>query len=238
MTTPITPTLTLPSEAVTGELSLTGTGQRGSTVEILVDGEVVGRTRVDSAGTWALTIEVAEPGQHQLSARMVDADDQVVAVSEPVSLSLTAAATQTEILISAAPAAGDTLAGDELTFGGTGEPGAQVEIVIDGEVVGSTQIGSAGTWEITIEAEQTGQATLSVQALYASGEAVTVLEPILVDLPGPDTDTGEASEALPVTGAVPIDFSWVFLAGGSGLLTAGLFLRWKKLTPRVGKSGS
>jgi len=84
------PTLDLPSDELTvGEVTLTGTGERGSEVEVVVDGKPVGTTTVDSAGKWTLSIELPDPGDYKVNVQSVDTSGEVVAASEEIQLTVT-----------------------------------------------------------------------------------------------------------------------------------------------------
>lgn len=136
---------TLPAAATeTGSniLSLTGNGTPGATVEILIDGQVVGTALVGGDGTWSFTTELAEPGDHTIGVRTAEATSTVTVTP--------------------------TLVGGVLLLTGNGDPGSEVQILIDGEVAGSTQVGSDGTWSFTSTLTEPGDHTINVQSV---GEA-------------------------------------------------------------------
>ena len=72
-----------------GEVTLTGTGEPGSEVEVVVDGKPVGTATVDSEGKWSLPTELTEPGDYEISVQSVDANGQVLAASEATELTVT-----------------------------------------------------------------------------------------------------------------------------------------------------
>ncbi|MFN8456604.1 MAG: Ig-like domain-containing protein [Anaerolineae bacterium] len=43
------------------------------------------------------------------------------------------------------------LAPGEITLTGTGTPGSQVAVVVDGKVVGTATVGADGTWNLPIQ---------------------------------------------------------------------------------------
>ena len=47
---------------------------------------------------------------------------------------------------------GDLTSG-EVTLSGTGTPGSDVEVVVDGEVIGTAKVGDDGTWSLTTDLE-------------------------------------------------------------------------------------
>ena len=54
-------------------------------------GKVVGVAQVGSDGTWSLTAELDEPGEHEIVLQALDASGEVVVASEPASLTVAAA---------------------------------------------------------------------------------------------------------------------------------------------------
>jgi hypothetical protein len=176
----VVPTLDSPvagDELPTGELTLSGMGEPGSEVQIVVDGEVIGVAPVGSDGKWSYVIRIEEPGEHEVVVQALDADEEVVAVSEPVSL-IVAAGVVTPTLDPSFE--GAELPAGELTLSGTGVPGSEVQIVVDGEVLGVAPVGSDGKWSYVIRIEEPGEHEVLVQALDADGEVVTVSEPVSV----------------------------------------------------------
>jgi nucleoid-associated protein YgaU len=65
---PPTPTLTQPQVDAQGTITLTGTAEAGTIIEIVEDGAVVGTALVADDGTWSFSYQAAA-GAHQLAAR-------------------------------------------------------------------------------------------------------------------------------------------------------------------------
>jgi hypothetical protein len=166
------PSVDMPGQAITaGEsISLSGSGQPGSAVEVLVNRQVIGQAIVDSSGRWALDAALAEAGQLVVSVQAVDAAGAVLAQSaetdltvvEPKPAVVAPAATaagqaitpvEPEVLTIVFPKDGvDVLVG-ELTLTGSGEPGRNVEILNDGDVFGAATAVDTGEWRFTFEPE-------------------------------------------------------------------------------------
>ncbi|MFN8456601.1 MAG: Ig-like domain-containing protein [Anaerolineae bacterium] len=111
------------------ENHLTGTGEPGRCeVAIVVNGKVVGQVAVGKDGKWSYEADLPKAGDYEVSVQTIGAEGKVSAASEAVTLNLAKAI---------APPALDKPKG-ELTAGkveltGTGEPGSQVIILIDGK---------------------------------------------------------------------------------------------------------
>ena len=153
------PALTLPEKAnADGKFSLKGTGTPGSKVELWADGKLLGSTTVGADGTWSLDADLPA-GKHTLTARAVDASGKVLAESAPLSWE-----------VPQIPAVAPTLtlpakveAGQPVKLSGTGAPGAEIEIVEDGKVIGKAVVAADGTWSYSYT-PAAGEHTLLVRA--------------------------------------------------------------------------
>jgi hypothetical protein len=166
------PTLDLPGGDLTGgPITLTGTGEPGSEVEIVIDGQVVGKTTVGSDGTWSFEGELASrPEAYRISVRAVDAAGKVLAASEPAALMVAVPPTLDR-------PSGELTAGP-VTLTGGGEPGSQVEVVVDGRVIGKASVGDDGTWSFATEVSQAGSYEVSVQSVDAEGKVLAASKPV------------------------------------------------------------
>jgi len=72
--TPAIPVLAEPQVDAQGTVTLTGTAEPGTTIEIVGDGSVVGTALVNNDGTWDFAY-AADAGSHQLAARSQAAPD-------------------------------------------------------------------------------------------------------------------------------------------------------------------
>lgn len=150
----VMPAFTLPTADADNPFPLSGTGQPGGAVDILVDGEVVGTAVIGDDGAWSFDYELG-PGEHEISLQTVDGSGNLVAV-EPFMF------TMQEMAMAAAPsitspASGDALASGAIAFSGEGEPGSEVEIVDNGVVVGTAVVGDDGLWSFDYNLEESGE---------------------------------------------------------------------------------
>ncbi len=147
------PAINPPELDTEGGLSLSGTGEPGATVELWAGDTLLGETAVGADGTWSWS-GTLEPGEYQLVARTVDDAGEILNESEAVEVSVEGAA---EGAAEAAPPVLDEPqvgATGTITLTGTAEPGTTVEILEDGEVVGTAQVGEDGTWSLAFQSAE------------------------------------------------------------------------------------
>jgi hypothetical protein len=104
-----------------------------------------------------------------------------VAEGEPISVSLSAPAVGLTAPSFNLPA-GAALKVGPLALTGSGVPGSVVQVVVDGQVIGMTQVGDDGSWSLKVSIMDPGRHELSVQSLDASGTVVAQAEPVSVSL--------------------------------------------------------
>ncbi|MFE6645629.1 Ig-like domain-containing protein [Nocardioides sp. NPDC057772] len=133
-TAPDAPVITSPEpDSVTDDNTPTvaGTGEPGVEVEVFIDAVPVGTTTVDPAGNWSLdlTTPLADGG-HTATATQTDQAGNVSPASDPVPFTVDTQAPAAPVITS--PADGSTTGDNTPTITGTGEPGATVEVTVDG----------------------------------------------------------------------------------------------------------
>jgi hypothetical protein len=171
----VVPSLVVPGGSLAaGPVTLSGRGEPGSTVEVLVDGQPVGTATVGADGSWTLETVLAE-GERQISVRSADAP---TSASEPVAVTIGAAAgAEAPALPLALDPLPAGLAAGPVTLSGSGEPGSTVEVLVDGQPVGTATVGADGSWTLeTVLAEGERQISLrTAGASEAAGEPVSVV---------------------------------------------------------------
>ena len=215
--------------------SWSGTGAPGSEVVIMLNGEEIGRTTVDDDGTWSFDGDLAglDAGDYELTSQMLNSDGAVadeMTASSPLSIAAASNPLTT----------GDvTLADDGASFSwsGTGAPGAEVVIMLNGEEIGRTTVGDDGTWAFDgdLAGLDAGDYELTAQMLDSDGavaDEMTASSPLIVGsatasasagatgqvqvlLPNgdPDTDTiGTAPTGAPAVSLI-LDSSWSMTFG-------------------------
>jgi hypothetical protein len=172
------PSVSSPEFDDTGGFSISGTGEPGSTLELWVGGTELGSVVVGDDGTWSYSGEL-DPGTYVLVARTVDGTGEVVNESDRISFEVAAP------VVAQAPTVGEPVisASGTVTVSGTGEPGAMIEIVEDGAVIGTVEVASDGTWDFVYTAAE-GEHTLAIQNQgEAEGVGASVTIEVLAQAP-------------------------------------------------------
>ncbi|MCS6839283.1 MAG: LPXTG cell wall anchor domain-containing protein [Roseiflexus sp.] len=192
------PTLNLPNRVPPGSVTFSGEGAPGSTVEVLVDGQPIGRTTVGADGRWSLTGSVVA-GERQVIARVIDASGAPGAAAPAIRLMVIAPPLITSLRDGAQVTAG------RLTLSGTGQPGSQIEIRDGDRVLGIATVGADGSWSFASDASP---GTLQLSARLV-GDPASASAPLRVTV----NSAAAAPPAQPGgTGAQP---------GGTGVQPGG-----------------
>lgn len=189
-----------------GDVAFSGVGTPGSTIELVANGEMIGTAVVTPDGTWTIPANLAA-GDYDFNLRMLAADGTLLAESEGRSTTVAAAAPDFVPPTFDLPAA--DLAGGDVTLTGTGTPGTEVEIVVNGEVVGTAVVTDDGTWEFPTSLPA-GEYELALRTVDDAGTAVET-DPFAFSLAAaaptpaePAEATGSSSAAA--SAALPTDF--------------------------------
>ncbi|MGO1850358.1 zinc-dependent metalloprotease family protein [Microbacterium sp.] len=169
---------------VTGgsDVEVTGTATAGAEISLTVDGEVVATATADDSGAWTATVTANDYGDTAVEAsQSVDGIDVPETASVTVTAPVEAPAIQN-------PADGSTTDDTSPTVTGTGIPGAEVTLVVDGVEYTAT-VDADGNWEVTTDVladgEYTATATQTINGV-TSDESVAVA--FTVEAPDDGTD--------------------------------------------------
>ena len=165
-----------------GAVSLSGTAEPGSTVELWAGEIKLAVVPVDAAGSWSYAGQL-DPGDYRIVARTVSVEGKVLNESE-------AAAVSVAVTSVAAVTVGEPQvdASGEVTVSGSGEPGSTLEILDNGVVVASAVVGEDGAWTVHYAASA-GEHALAVQVQGQAGEGSAVAQ---VAVAGPATAGGQS----------------------------------------------
>ena len=128
--------------------TVSGTGEPGATVSVVVDGATVGTTTVDGAGNWTYTLATAlSEGAHSVRATQTDGAGNTSVVSNTNTFTVDTVAPGAPVVVT--PANGSNTSDSTPTVSGTGEPGATVQVTVDGTVVATVTANGSGNWSWT-----------------------------------------------------------------------------------------
>ncbi|QIN79367.1 hypothetical protein GBA65_13555 [Rubrobacter marinus] len=157
--------------------TFTGSSESRSTVELLVDGNVVGSGST-VGGKYSIETSAIGVGVHNVTARAKDAANNVSAPSGALSMEVL------DVVPPAAPsldlvAASDTGSSNAdnrtndatPTFAGRTEAGASVRILVDGVLRGTGTANASGNYSITTSALANGARSVVAEARDAAGNA-------------------------------------------------------------------
>lgn len=143
-TTP--PTIEAPSGSLNaGTVSLNGTGTPGQELQVTAGDQVLGTTTVGDDGQWTLPVELVA-GTYLVIAQPVNGGTS----SQPLDLEI-AESTTTQPPTITAPSSPLSAGANELR--GTGTPGQQLEILANGQSLGTVTVGADGTWVLPVTLE-------------------------------------------------------------------------------------
>jgi hypothetical protein len=160
------PELVLVSRTDDG-IQLAGTAAAGEDIEILVAGEGADLISADTDGLWQTAVDLT-PGTYVISVRRTVTEDGTTARVSAAQIEI-----DDEGNVNAVPAL--DLTGIErtgATLTGSGEPGAEIEILVDGELIGTATVDDAGNWVYEGDLPETGD-TVTIRYSSISGELTT-----------------------------------------------------------------
>ncbi|OIQ26119.1 MAG: hypothetical protein BM562_16765 [Alphaproteobacteria bacterium MedPE-SWcel] len=190
-------------------VTISGTGEAGSDVEVTI-GTVVVTTTVGDDGTWSVNIptdDLPDDGVYETTVTVVAPDGTVYEDLDGPTIDIDSEP-PTVIITEGTQSVGDIVDGDEQSSGtiisGTGEPGATVTLEISGATQ-TTTVAEDGTWSVTFTSEE-----------IATGEYETGITVTTTDAHGNSTTTTDILEVDTET-TVSIDTG---LSGGDDIVTA------------------
>src|SRR5918997_5336042 len=222
-TPPDAPVITSPADgAVTGDNTptITGTAEPGSTVTVTDEtGAVIGTAVADAAGNWSVDSTALADGDHTITAVATDAAGDTSPAPAPVTFTVDTVAPAAPVI--ASPADGSTIADDTPTVSGTGEPGATVEVTIDGTVIGTTTVAADGTWTVpTTTPLADGPHTVTATQTDAAGNtSPAASNTFTVDATAPDPPVITAPADGSVTGDTTPTVTGTAEPGSTGVVT-------------------
>jgi cysteine-rich repeat protein len=202
--------------------SISGTTRPGASVTVVIniDGTAVtiGTVVADTDGNWLVGVtQTLLDGPYVVTATATDLEGNMAADSASFTVD-----TATEVTI------GDV---DPTTgvITGTGEPGAEVVITVDGVEVGTVTVGVDGTWSFDGDVLGAGSHTVTATATDPAGNTATDTTTVTVASPDggmlPDGGVGGLSGGALCATHAPVGASW---PAAGGLLLVGLALATRR----------
>ncbi|MEG9610938.1 BapA/Bap/LapF family large adhesin [Citrobacter portucalensis] len=160
--------------------TLNGKGEIGAIITIRDNGAEIGTTQVDESGNWSFTPDAPlGQGQHIFTVVATDQAGNTGGVSSSFTIELDSIAPSIPVISSVqdntAPTTGPISNGQisnesRPALSGTGEIGATITVLSDGQAIGTTIVGAGGSWSFTPSAALgNGQHTLTVTATDSAG---------------------------------------------------------------------
>ena len=145
-------------------LVIGGTASAGETVDVFIDGGLIGSTTADAAGTWRFDHSGTPLGEGSFA---ITAAIGGTVVSDPFAVTIDQ--TPPEIAVTAVRddtgAAGDGVTSDDtLVIDGTATASSAVEVFIDGISIGTTVADASGVWSLDHSATPLGEGAFAVTA--------------------------------------------------------------------------
>lgn len=180
-----------------GETVLRGTAEANLPVDVLVDGQLLGQVTAGPDGRWELPVDLAI-GPHEVVAQTLFPNGELMVASAPATIVV-----PNPLAFAPLDDGGlefDPLTGDYILHG-TAVPGDNVQILVDGQVLGTTEADEAGNWTL-VTPIPVGEHTVQLQTVDDDGNVLTQLEPFnySVGAPPPNLDMPGLALPDPVTG--------------------------------------
>src|SRR6185295_2237607 len=210
-------------------LSFSGSAEAGAQVRLFVDG-VAGSATIAAGGTWTLSAAGLGAGLHNFSVRATDAAGNVGPLSASLAVTIDLSAPAAPSTPDLDPASDTGVSNSDnitslttLSFSGTAEAGATVQLFIDA-VPGATTTAAGGTWTLVAAGLASGVHAVTARATDPAGnlgplspalsvtvDATAPAAPSVPDL-DPASDSG-ASNSDNVTSLTTLSFSGSAEAG-------------------------
>ena len=224
-TAPALPTIDLAAASDSGQsdsddltaataLTLSGTAEAGTTVEVFDGAASLGTTVADGGGAWSLLAGSLAEGSHTLTARATDTAGNTSPASAGLAIEIDTSAPDAPIILGITEDSGssdsDGMTNDtDLVVSGTAEAGSTVELFDGVTSLGSTQADGAGIWSLQTGVLAEGSHRLTATASDAAGNTGPASA-------GFDVEIDTTVPVAPVIVSVTDGIAGASLAGFSG----------------------
>ncbi len=221
----------------TGLFTLVGTAPSQSLIEVLVNGEPAGNAVADEQGNWKVDL-IADGGPLSVQIRVTDPTG-LVTITDPVTIEDPSAAPGIELpgLVLPSTDTGElqlTVPSGAFTWSGTGLPNTVVDIIINGQSLGTVPVNDQGNWTLDVDLPGGAYTVRLVTVDPTTGEQLggTQTVPfVVVDLARPTVDipdTGWAGGPNEIGGTAAPGATLTIFVNGNPVtdVTAGPDGRW------------
>ncbi|MGT2437718.1 Ig-like domain-containing protein [Bradyrhizobium betae] len=188
---PLAPTITASSPDSAGlasgltnvnHVTLIGTAQVGTTVQIFDGTRQIGTAVVGGSGTWSFATAALADGTHALTAKVVNGAGGVSAASSAINLIVDTTPPNVPAIIAFSPNSnvsheGSTNA-NHVTLNGTAEAGSNVRIFDGSAQVGTLTASASGVWSFTTGLLTDGTHSFTSAAMDAAGNVSALSAPL------------------------------------------------------------
>lgn len=189
-------------DPVTGTYTFTGTAAPGETVTVTSNGMIVGTAVADETGVYTVSV-IADAVAGDVQLQVADASGNIVRQSEPLKLGPRPPSLDPSSGLQIDPSDGAVVIPAQpegLTLSGQGEPGTQVELVIDGTTTATAVVDASGNWSLPVTLPE-GAYTMQLNTLDPSGGLLSSSAPVTMVV-GERPQGGEETTAA-TPGATP-----------------------------------
>lgn len=190
------PLLQEPTFAEDGTLKLAGTAVPSTTLDIIANDASLGQTVADAAGAWSFENKL-EPGDYNVVVRTLDASGAKLNESKPLTVNVPQPAAATPQFSQP-----EVAADGSLTLAGSAQPGATLDVLANGNSLGTAVADAAGAWTFASQLGP-GDYNLVVRTLDTSGAAVNETAPVAVSVAAQPTATPVPPTPTPVLQLTP-----------------------------------
>ena len=170
---PAAPVITSPangSTIATATPTITGTGEAGAVVTILIDGVVAGTATVGGGSTWTFTPAALSNAAHTITATETDPAGNVSTTSASDTFTVNSAVPVVTVALvqdTGSSAADRITSNAALT--GTSDPGAAITLTENGTTIGTATANGSGVWSFTPSGLPAGAHTIVASETNGAG---------------------------------------------------------------------
>ena len=219
---PAAPVITSPangSTIATATPTITGTGEAGAVVTILIDSVVAGTATVGGGGTWSFTPAALSNAAHTITATETDPAGNVstTSASDTFTVNSTVPVVTVALVQDTGSSAADRITSNA-ALTGTSDPGAAITLTENGTTIGTATANGSGVWSFTpsglpagahtiVASETNGAGTTGSGSLTFTFDASAPAAPVITSPPDGSTiatttptitGTGEAGATVTI----------------------------------------